>query len=150
MMSKGQVSTEFLVIMAIGLVIALVLVYLLGGFAGMGAGTMQTQSMQAWGTAAPLAVTGWSQSGTTLQLQVQNNALNQVILTKISMDGSVVSSTGTAFTSGQAQAINVTMPIACGATGTTFSHMNVTFTYTENSITNQTERGPQPLVGDCS
>ena len=46
---KGQVSTEFLVIMAIGLVIALVLVYLLGGFAGMGAGTVQTQSMQAWG-----------------------------------------------------------------------------------------------------
>jgi len=136
--------------MAIGLVIALVLVYLLGGFAGMGAGTVQTQSMQAWGTAAPLAVTGWSQSGTTLQIQIQNNALNQVILTKISMDGAPVSSTGTAFTSGQAQAINVTMPAACGATGTTFSHINVTFTYTENSITNQTELGPQPLVGTCS
>ena len=147
---KGQVSTEFLVIMAIGLVIALVLVYLLGGFAGMGAGTMQTQSMQAWGTAAPLAMTGWTQNGTLLQLQIQNNALNQVILTKISMDGAPVYSIGTAFTSGQVQTINVTVAGACGATGAPFSHSNVTFIYSENSITNQIELGPQPVVGDCS
>ena len=148
MFNKGQVSTEYLVILAIVLVVALVVVYLVGGFAGMGAGTMQTQSMQAWGTAAPFAITSWQQSGTTLQLQMQNNDVSQLTLTGISMDGASVYSTNTTFASGQSQVVTVTAA-AC-TTGSPFTHQTVILTYSKGSIAGETETGIRPIIGTCS
>lgn len=150
MIKKGQVSTEYLVILAIVLVVALVVVYLVGGFAGMGVGTMETQSMQAWGTAAPLAVTSWRQSGTSLQLEIQNNDVDTLSLTGISMDGASVYSTNTSFASGEKKVITATTATTCGAAGASFSHSNVIFTYDKGSITGKTETGIRPIVGKCS
>ncbi len=149
MFKKGQVSTEYLVILAIVLVVALVVVYLVGGFAGMGAGTMQTQSMQAWGTAAPLAITSWQQHTTALQLQVQNNDVNQLTLTGISMDGASVYSTNTTFASGQSQVVTVTVAAAC-TSGSPFTHQNVIITYNKGGIAGETETGIRPIIGTCS
>ena len=148
-MFKGQVSTEYLVILAISLVLGLVLVYLIGGFGGTGAGTVDTQSQQAWGTAAPFAITDWEQSGTSMQLEIQNNDLEQLILTNISMDGASVFSTGTAFESGQKLTINATIPGSCAA-GTSFSHDKVMLTYIQGGIRGKTEVGSKPLIGRCS
>ncbi len=148
MFNKGQVSTEYLVILAIVLVVALVVVYLVGGFAGMGAGTMQTQSMQAWGTAAPFAITSWQQSGTTLLLQVQNNDVNQLTLTGISMDGASVFATNTTFASGQSQVVTVTAA-AC-TSGSPFTHQNVLITYNKAGIAGESETGIRPIIGTCS
>jgi len=150
MFKKGQVSTEYLVILAIVLVVALVVVYLVGGFAGMGVGTMETQSMQAWGTAAPLAITSWKQTGTTMQLEIQNNDVDQLTLTGISMDGGSVFSGNTTFASGAKMVITATTATTCGATGASFSHDNVVLSYNKGSITGKTETGIRPIVGKCS
>lgn len=149
---KGQVSTEYLVILAIVLVVALVVVYLVGGFAGMGVGTMETQSMQAWGTAAPLAITSWKQSTTTLQLEVQNNDVDALKLTGISMDGAPVSFTpaNQTLASGAKQTFTVTGLPDCSPAGTSFSHQTVILTYDKGSITGKTETGIRPIVGKCS
>jgi len=147
---KGQVSTEYLVILAIVLVVALVVVYLIGGFAGMGAGTMQIQSQQAWGTSAPFAVTIIKQTGTTLQMELQNNDVDTLTLTGISMDGAPVFSNSTAFTSGSKQVVTATVATACGAPGTAFTHQNVILTYNKGGITGKTEVGSRPLIGTCS
>jgi hypothetical protein len=149
-MSKGQVSTEYLVILAIVLVVALVVVYLVGGFAGMGAGTMETQSMQAWGTAAPFAITILKQSGTTLELEMRNNDVSTLVLTDISMDGASVFSTNTSFTSGEKRVVTATVVTACGAAGSDFSHENVMMTYNKGQITGKTQVGARPLMGKCS
>jgi uncharacterized protein (UPF0333 family) len=150
MFKKGQVSTEYLVILAIVLVVALVVVYLVGGFAGMGAGTMETQSQQAWGTAAPLAITSWQQTGTALQLQIQNNDVDQLTLSGISMDGASVFATNTTFASGQTAIVTVTAAATCGVAGTSFSHQNVILTYSKAGIFGKTETGIRPIIGKCS
>lgn len=150
MFKKGQVSTEYLVILAIVLVVALVVVYLVGGFAGMGVGTMETQSMQAWGTAAPLAITSWKQTGTTLSLEVQNNDVDQLTLTDITMDGASVFSGNTTFTSGEKKLVTATAATTCGAAGASFSHENVVLTYNKGAISGKTETGIRPIVGKCS
>ncbi|MDD5340022.1 MAG: class III signal peptide-containing protein [Candidatus ainarchaeum sp.] len=151
MIKKGQVSTEYLVILAIVLVVALVVVYLVGGFAGMGVGTMETQSMQAWGTAAPLAMTSWKQSGTSLQLEIQNNDVDTLVLTAVSMDGASVGlAANTTFTSGEKKVITVTTATTCGAAGTAFTHENVVLTYNKGQITGKTQTGVRPIVGKCS
>lgn len=139
-----------MVILAIVLVVALVVVYLVGGFAGMGVGTMETQSMQAWGTAAPFAITSWKQSGTSLDLEIQNNDVDTLILTDIRMDGASVFANTTTFASGSKQIITATTATACGSAGTSFSHQNVILTYNKGSITGKTETGIRPIVGKCS
>ncbi|MFH0738188.1 MAG: class III signal peptide-containing protein [Candidatus Micrarchaeota archaeon] len=150
MMKKGQVSTEYLVILAIVLVVALVVVYLIGGFAGMGAGTMETQSQQAWGTAAPFSITILKQSGAILEMELQNNDVDQLTLTNISMDGVQVFSTATVFTSGEKKVITVTTATDCGPTGTSFSHSDVVLVYDKGAINGKTEVGARPLIGKCS
>jgi len=150
MFKKGQVSTEYLVILAIVLVIALVVVFLIGGFAGMGAGTMETQSMQAWGTAAPFSITILKQSGTTLEMELRNNDVNTLAITGISMDGASVFSTNTTFTSGEKKTVTATVAKACGAAGTSFTHSNVMIIYDQGGIIGKTEVGARPLMGKCS
>ena len=147
---KGQVSTEYLVILAIVLVVALVVVYLVGGFAGMGVGTMETQSQQAWGTAAPLAITSWKQNGTSLSLEMQNNDVDTLTLTDITMDGASVFANTTVFTSGEKKVVTATAATACGAAGSAFSHQNVVLTYNKGSISGKTQTGVRPIVGKCS
>jgi uncharacterized protein (UPF0333 family) len=150
MIKKGQVSTEYLVILAIVLVVALVVVYLVGGFAGMGAGTVETQSMQAWGSAAPFAITSWKQSGTTLDMEFRNNDVGTLVLTGISMDGASVFSANATFTSGEEKVVTATVATACGAAGSDFSHENVMLTYNKGGITGKTQVGSRPLMGKCS
>ncbi|NYZ74545.1 hypothetical protein H0O00_05355 [Candidatus Micrarchaeota archaeon] len=150
MFCKGQVSTEYLVVLAIILVVGLVVVYLIGGFAGMGGSNLETESMQAWGTAAPFAITNWKQTGSTLQMELRNNDINTLTLTGISMDNAVVYSANTTFTSGEKRLISVTTSTSCGATGTRFVHDNVLITYNKGMITGNTERGLKPIIGKCS
>jgi uncharacterized protein (UPF0333 family) len=150
MFKKGQVSTEYLVILAIVLVVALVVVYLVGGFAGMGAGTMETQSMQAWGTAAPFSITILKQAGSTLEMELRNNDVETLKLTGISMDNTSVFSGNTSFASGEKKVVNATTSTSCGVTGTAFSHQNVILTYDKGPISSKTEVGSKPLIGKCS
>lgn len=147
---KAQVSTEYLVILAIVLVVALVVVYLVGGFAGMGAGTMEIQSQQAWATAAPFSVTVLKQSGSTLEMELRNTDVDTLILTRISMDGAMVFSTNTTFASGEKKVVTATVGTACGATGSAFSHQNVVLTYNKGGISGKTQVGARALIGRCS
>jgi hypothetical protein len=149
-MFKGQVSTEYLVILAIVLVVALVVVYLIGGFAGMGAGTVETQSQQAWGTAAPFSITIVKQSGTSLQMVMRNSDVETLTLTDISMDGASVFSGNTTFTSGEIKEVDVTMPIPCSTIGSVFSHQNVMIRFNRVGVTGKLEVGTKPLMGKCS
>lgn len=148
-MFKGQVSTEYLVILAVVLVVALVVVFLVGGFSGLGASSLETQSKNYWGGASPFSVTTFKASGTSLELQMSNNDLEQLTLTDISVDGASVYNTSTTFASGESQVITGTVA-ACGAAGTTFQYGNVTITYTKGTVTGLKEVGAKPLVGKCS
>ncbi len=147
---KGQVSTEYLIILAVVLVVALVVVFLVGGFSGLGSGSLETQSKTYWGGASPFAITTVKASATTLQVNMVNNDLEKLTLTDISVDGSSVFSTSTVFNSGQSVVLTGTLPATCGAAGSPFSYGNVTITYTKGTITGLKEVGAKGLLGKCS
>jgi hypothetical protein len=149
---KGQVSTEYLVILAVVLVIALVVVYLVGGFAGLGAGSLETQSKSYWGSTSPFAIKVYKVAGTDMSLEMQNNDLDRLTITDITVDGTSVYSnvTGAAFTSGESKVLSGTLPAACGAAGTPYTYNNVVITYTKGPLTAIKQSGTKPLVGKCS
>ena len=153
-MFKGQVSTEYLVILAVVLVVALVVVFLVGGFAGLGAASLETQSKDYWAGTAPFSIKTFKASGTTLTLEMTNNDIEQLVLTDITVDGTSVWSagngTGTVFDSGETIAISATLPASCGTVGDPFQYSNVRITYNKGAVSGLTQVGAKPLVGKCS
>jgi len=147
---KGQVSTEYLVILAVVLVVALVVVALVSGVTPVSSGVSETQSRNYWTAVSPFAVTGWKYSGTTLDLTMQNQDGSKVILTDLTIDGSSVFTTATTFTVGETKTINMTMGSDCGTAASSFELTNVQFTYTKGSITGLIQKGDKPIVGKCS
>lgn len=147
---KGQVSTEYLVILAVVLVIALVVVYLVGGFSGLGASSIETTSKNYWAGASPFAVKTVSVSGTTMNIEFQNNDLEQLTITDVSVGGSSVFSTNTTYSSGENKVVTATLGTACGSSGAPYTYNNVTITYTKGTITGLKEVGNKPFVGKCS
>ena len=90
MFRKGQVSTEYLVILAVVLVVALVIVALVGGVVPVSSGVSETQSRNYWTAVSPFAITGWKYSGTSLALTMQNMDAKTVTLSDLSIEGSSV------------------------------------------------------------
>jgi len=56
----GQGATEYLVLLAVVLIVALVSVALLGFFPGMASDAQRTQSETYWKSASPIAITEWA------------------------------------------------------------------------------------------
>jgi len=56
---KAQGATEYLVLLAVVLIVALVSVALLGFFPGMASDAQETQSKMYWQGASPIAITEW-------------------------------------------------------------------------------------------
>src|SRR3989338_1323557 len=118
---KAQVSTEYLVILAVVLVIALVVVYLVSQGTSLGGGIVDSQSQAYWKGVGPLAINNFRASGTGLQLEIQNNAQE-----------------------------TVTLAATCGAAGTRYSYGNVTFTFNQGQVNGKTFVGQRPVSGTCS
>jgi len=59
MQLRAQGATEYLVLLAVVLIVALVSVALLGFFPGMASDAQETQSKTYWQSASPIAITEW-------------------------------------------------------------------------------------------
>ena len=87
---KGQGATEYLVLLAIVLIVALVSVALLGFFPGMASDAQQTQSKTYWSSASPIAITEWGamaygagSTATMPYLRLKNNGMHPIRITKL-------------------------------------------------------------------
>lgn len=147
---KGQVSTEYLIILAVVLVVALVVVFLVGGFAGLGAASLETQSKNYWAGASPFSIKTFKASGTSLDLEVVNNEIDQLTLTDVSIGNTSVFSTSTVFDSGETILINATLAADCGPSGDPYQYQDVQLTYDKGAVTDLKQVGAKPLVGKCS
>ncbi len=149
-MTKGQVSTEYLVILAVVLIVALVVIGLLGWFPGIGGGTLEQQSKSYWAAASPFAIIAYKISGTTAELEIRNMGTEKITLTDVSFAGTSLAVPQTVFNSGESKKVTGTLGMTCGSAGTGFSYANITFTYTQGTITGNKQTGDKPLVGKCS
>ena len=92
----GQGATEYLVLLAVVLIVALVSVALLGFFPGMASDAQQTQSKAYWSGASPVAITEWAAMAYSVSsnptytlpyLRLRNNGMYPIRITKMIGDG---------------------------------------------------------------
>jgi len=85
----GQGATEYLVLLAVVLIVALVSVALLGFFPSMASDAQATQSQMYWRSASPIAITEWivkaasANGGTYPYFVVKNNGAYPIRITGI-------------------------------------------------------------------
>jgi hypothetical protein len=148
-MFKGQGATEYLVLLAVVLIVALVSVALLGFFPGMASDARITQSESYWRSARPFSIVDASinaTGGATLAIQ-NKEASGQYTITNILMG--TINSTGlaaTAFAPGETKNVYMTTPgFGTNTVGAVYEY-NVTITYNTPSISGLKQYGTKGLV----
>lgn len=142
---RGQGATEYLVLLAVVLIIALVSIALLGFFPGMSSDAKITQSSSYWQSASPFAILSHSISaGGSGTIVVRNNdASGTMTLTAISL-GSNSTAGSYSFSSGETKNINVTA--ASGVSGQVYDFA-VNITYTSAYGLPSKQFGQKTLIG---
>ena len=145
---QGQGTTEYLIVLAIVIVIALVVVGVLGGFPKLGAGIGESQSKAYWGAIHPLGFVDWSiPSSGNGSIIVQNNSIFSVTLVDINWNGASTALPDVNVSPGARVAVSSNR-MTCTAVGQKFS-INVGYTYNTPDISGKNFNGVQPLVGVC-
>jgi hypothetical protein len=151
-MRKAQASTEYLIILAVVIIVALIVVGVMGWFPGIGSDVTISQSKQYWtGLASPFSIQDAKISGTTADLVVKNMVNDELNLTDLDLDGAG-DITATNFASGAQKTVQVTnIGGSSCSSGDTFSY-NITFTYdnTDTGLTGLSQIGERDLVGKCA
>lgn len=147
---KGQGATEYLVILAVVLIVALVVIGLLGWFPGVAGSAREQQSATYWQGASPFSITAFKMNGTTATLAVANRLSTKLTLTNVSFDGTDLAVGSTTFKGGEEKTVTGTLGASCGSAGTPFEYTTVVLTYTQGSITGIKQTGDKPLIGKCS
>ena len=99
MILKGQGATEYLVLLAVVLIVALVSVALLGFFPGMASDAQITQSQMYWRSASPIAIVETDAATDDARyalpyIRVRNVGAYPILITKVLGNGQGVSQVG--------------------------------------------------------
>lgn len=150
---KGQGATEYLVLLGVVLIVALVAIALLGFFPGLSTDTRETQARSYWsGIANPFQITDYSYSGTTLTLVIRNSRSERLTINNITLnDGSTTVSftpSDNVIGAGETKKYDITGMTSC-TSGNLFE-VNVDIEYTTKDGVTNTQHGQKPLVGKCA
>ena len=148
-MEKGQVSSEYMLILAVVLVIAIAAIALLRDTILTGGSVNQQQSRAYWSVASPFSITAHKYQGSMLELDVQSSLPVTVDLQTISVEGTNHTIDRT-FNPGQRAVINVSLSANCGDAGNSYSLEDIQIRYVPTGSLPQTQSGSIPLVGTCS
>ncbi len=153
----GQGSTEYLVILGVALIVALVVVGLLGYFPGISGDMQISESKTYWSTSQPFAISDAKQSSddNTLQLVVVNSAgiyLEISNFTVSALGANYSNATRLYFLPGDRNVANFrSPPFNCtgGNAGRTASY-GITITYDQDQLAGKRQAGSKPLLVKCS
>ena len=150
---KGQGATEYLVLLAVVLIIALVSISLLGFFPSMATDAKMTQSSTYWrGEARPLGIfeQSFNTSGNGSVVLVNNEASGLIVVTNMSFtspNGQVRYLAGVPLSIAPGdQAVGTVANASSGIAGAAYQ-FNVVIQYTLPNSVQATEYGTQPLIG---
>ena len=155
---KGQGATEYLVLLAVVLIIALISIALLGFFPGLATDAKKTQSDTYWrGQASPFRVLDHTiaTSNGVMTLSVQNSGSDKITLNAYAIGGTAVTGLNTSFQGGETKNINLTLGTnpCTGATRYEILGTQIMFNYTTINSLAKVQGGDAPtksLVGTCS
>jgi len=143
---RGQGATEYLVLLAVVLIVALVSVALLGFFPGMAADARIAQSSSYWrGQARPFAILDNSitAAGTGTFILQNMEANGPYTITSLSIANGTPNTTSTSFAAGETKTMNM---VGLGGTSGSVYDLNVTISYTTpNSVTSK-QYGTKNLI----
>ncbi|MCX8174588.1 MAG: hypothetical protein N3E51_00065 [Candidatus Micrarchaeota archaeon] len=146
---KGQGATEYLVLLAVVLIVALVSIALLGFFPGLATDAKITQSVSYWKEVRPLSIQEYRVVGATgnATLVIQNNdASGTYTITDIRIFNNYTPYS-TTVAPGETKVFYANAP--GGAAGSIYD-LNVSITYTTPAGINTTFYGAKNLVGKYS
>lgn len=145
---KAQGTTEYLIILAIVIVIALVVVGVLGGFPKIGGNINEAQSKTYWASIQPIGIIDWKMvsSGSSTFVFQNNSSTNNLQVTELSLNGTAMSIADTNINAGAKASLSGTGVNCTG--GSTYSY-NAVITYNTPDISAKTFTGSVPIVGTC-
>lgn len=148
---KGQAATEYLIILAVVVIIALIVVGVMGGFPGMTQGVSQKDSAAYWAT-ADVGIIQYSISNNTNNLIVlRNNKMYTVRVDTVFVNGTNLLASPVTMAPGASSNFSwASGTFSCVTTGSTYSYkVNIGYTDPQYS-TAYNITGEKPLVGHCN
>ena len=147
---KGQGTTEYLILLSVIIVVALVVVGVMGWFPGLGTGITESQSKAYWKSTSPLAITDWDADSTNgVSFVVQNMTTDKIELTDILVDGIELDIADANIAAGATYTVPVDDSVSC--TVEEIYSYDIKINYNVNKgIQNKTLTGNKPLIGTCS
>jgi len=152
---KGQGATEYLVLLAVVLIIALVSIALLGFFPGMASDAKMTQSASYWrGEARPFAILEHTVAGSTgaAMIVVQNvDAIGTLTITNFTVNANKWNTTSISFAPGEVKTIglNTAQVLPTGTSGAVYD-FPVIITYTSPNSLALKQYGSKNIMGKYS
>ena len=148
---KGQATIEYLVLLAVAIIIGLVVLGFMGWIPGVAGSMRERQSKIYWAAASPLAIADYKSATAGTTLQLENNAGSKIVVKSISLHGNQTNITGGYQQKPGQMYTYVATGTTCGTLGETFEYDNVTFIYdVVGGISGNVETGDRPLTGRCA
>jgi len=148
---KGQATIEYLVLLAVAIIIALVIFAFMGWIPGFAGSLKERQVKLYWASQFPLQIREYRLSNTTgLTLQLQNVADYEIAITGMNTSiGSSANSSDGKLLPGQSKIVNFS-GITCPTAGEPYELSDISINYNiVNGIQDMKETGDRPLVGIC-
>ncbi|MAE13154.1 hypothetical protein CMO92_01195 [Candidatus Woesearchaeota archaeon] len=148
---KAQGATEYLIILAIVIIIALIVVGAMGGIPGIGTGARSRASSSFWQT-ADIAIPAYAvtASNDDMVLDVRNNLRNSISSLTVTVDSDSATCSQTSLSAGQVANCTITDVTSCAA-GDAFSFaVSITYTDDETSAAYTYTGEGHNLDGKCA
>ncbi len=146
---RAQAAVEYLMILAVVIIIALVVVGVLGGFPSLTSGISEKESLAYW-TTTDVGIVRTYVSGTDVKMVLRNNKNFAVTVTGVDVGTGIVATLTETLQPGEAtdQITVFTLTTGCAAAAS-YSY-NAVITYTDATyLTAYTFTGAKPLIGTC-
>lgn len=147
---SGQGASEYLIILAVVLIVALVAIALLGAFPALGGDTRITETRQYWNSQHPFAILSYAQTGADLTLTLRNTDSNLLTINNITI-GNVTGTypLGLMFNGGAAKTVTLSSFRNCSAGDYDFFEYGVVIHYSSAYLSNSFI-GAKPIIGSCN
>ncbi len=147
---SGQGASEYLIILAVVLIVALVAIALLGAFPSFGGDARMSETKQYWSSQTPFSILSYNQYGSNMSITLKNVATDLLTITNISI-GNVTANypSGISFNAGAEKTVTISGFRNCSAVDYDFFQYNVVIYYNSSYLAN-TFNGNKPLIGACN
>ncbi|MCX8197794.1 MAG: hypothetical protein N3F07_01170 [Candidatus Micrarchaeota archaeon] len=149
---KGQGATEYLVLLAVVLIIALVSIALLGFFPGLASDARITQSNSYWrGEARPIAILEHSFTPTSGRMVIQNyEAMGSLSGVVVNVGTCLQAISPSSIGPGETRTVNFSSNCGQPTTPGSVYDLNVSFNYTTPNGISTRQFGAKNIVGKVS